>query len=67
MSDVSCGGCCRGPTTPDQETEPTLAILPAVLQPTFFEAIRAGTRSTDEVSTIVTGLITPAPQPNVKQ
>jgi AcrR family transcriptional regulator len=36
-----------------------LAILQAVLQPTFYESVRGGTRSTDEVSALVTAAIAP--------
>ena len=35
------------------------AILRAVLQPSFFESIRSGTRTTDEVCAVVVSLITP--------
>ena len=45
-----------GPLADDEES---MAVLRAILQPTFFEAIRARTRSTDEVADIVTALITP--------
>jgi len=36
-----------------------LTLLRAVLQPTFYDALRAGTRSTDEVSDLVAAVITP--------
>jgi AcrR family transcriptional regulator len=36
-----------------------LAILRAVLQPSFFESIRSGTRTTDEVCAVIASLITP--------
>jgi AcrR family transcriptional regulator len=36
-----------------------MAVLRAVLQPSFFDGIRAGIRSTDEVCTLVTAVITP--------
>jgi hypothetical protein len=45
-----------GPLADDEES---VAVLRAVLQPTFFEGIRAGTRSTDQVSDIVAAVITP--------
>ena len=45
-----------GPLADDEES---MAVLQAVLQPTFFEGIRAGTRSTDQVADIVTAVITP--------
>ena len=45
-----------GPLADDDEL---VAVLRAVLHPSFFEGIRAGTRSTDEVSDIITAVITP--------
>lgn len=45
-----------GPLADDPDA---LAVLRAVLHPSFFEGIRAGTRSTDEVSDIATAVITP--------
>jgi AcrR family transcriptional regulator len=45
-----------GPLADDDEV---MAVLRAVLQPTFFDGIRGGTRSTEEVSDLVTAVITP--------
>ena len=45
-----------GPLAEDDEA---MAVLRAVLQPAFFEGIRAGTRSTDQVADIATAVITP--------
>jgi hypothetical protein len=45
-----------GPLADDDES---MAVLRAVLQPTFFEAIRAGTRSTTEAAHIISAVITP--------
>lgn len=45
-----------GPVAEDPDA---MAILRAVLEPTFFESVRAGTRSTDEVSALITAAIAP--------
>ncbi len=45
-----------GPLADDPDA---MAILRAVLEPTFFENVRAGTRSTDEVSALITAAIAP--------
>jgi AcrR family transcriptional regulator len=45
-----------GPLADDGEA---MAVLRAVLQPTFFDGIRGGTRCTEEVSDLVTAVITP--------
>ena len=45
-----------GPLADDDES---MAVLRAILQPPFFEAIRAGTRSTNEVADIISAVITP--------
>lgn len=45
-----------GPLAEDPDA---MAILRAVLEPTFFENVRAGTRSTDEVSALITAAIAP--------
>ncbi len=36
-----------------------MAVLRAVLQPSFFETIRAGSRSTEQVAELVAGAIVP--------
>lgn len=41
------------------DDEEALAILRAVIHPEFFESVRAGERSTDEASALVTALVTP--------
>ena len=45
-----------GPLADDEES---MAVLRTILQPTFVEGIRADARSTDQVSAIVTAVITP--------
>jgi AcrR family transcriptional regulator len=45
-----------GPLADDPDA---LAILRAILQPTFYESVRGGTRSTDEVSALITAAIAP--------
>ncbi|MFL5686450.1 MAG: hypothetical protein ACJ77D_10400, partial [Chloroflexota bacterium] len=41
------------------ENHEAMAILRAVLHPDFFDAVKAGRRSTDEASTLIAALITP--------
>jgi AcrR family transcriptional regulator len=45
-----------GPLVGDAEA---LAVLRATLEPTFFEAVRSGSRSTDETAASVASLVTP--------
>jgi hypothetical protein len=45
-----------GPLADDPDA---VAIVRAVLEPSFFESVRAGTRTTEEVSTLITAAISP--------
>ena len=45
-----------GPLAGDEEA---MAILRAVIQPVFFDSVRAGRRSTDEASALVTAVVLP--------
>ena len=45
-----------GPLADDEEA---MAILRAVINPAFFESVRAGRRSTDEASALVTAVVVP--------
>ena len=45
-----------GPLAGDEEA---MAILRAVINPAFFESVRAGRRSTDEASALVTAVVVP--------
>lgn len=45
-----------GPLADDPDA---MAIIRAILEPTFFENVRAGTRTTEEVSALITAAISP--------
>jgi AcrR family transcriptional regulator len=45
-----------GPLADDPDA---LAIIRGILEPAFFDHLRSGTRTTDEVSTLITALISP--------
>jgi hypothetical protein len=45
-----------GPLADDPDA---LAIIRGILEPAFFENLRSGTRTTEEVSTLITALISP--------
>ena len=45
-----------GPLADDEDS---MAIVQAVMQPAFFESVRAGRRSTDEASALITAVLVP--------